>query len=674
MKFRLVFVLLFISTLLPKVADCQLALKSGRTILVYAEYNELAPANEVFLLPYIESILDSLKINDTLLFSDVVNLNRLLSNSLLNTKNLYDRFKGKGREAVIDDIARQSDSSLAERIRNASGLINIQTVKVQNHIEFQVYYLEIPKGKDGKFLSFPNTVPTNEIRFTSTVINLDKDDYRNKLSILIRKIFPKSNIPPVAKIEVNARQTPEGYYHFSKGDSITIDASSSFDEDTPYEELVFNWRQLSESNRELAASESFAFDRNKPKISFKAKNSGTYSFLISIDDGVTATKHYLKLRVENPIEVAASQSSFYYLRSINIFNLSSFLSRDYQEIDDSIVVLVHPSDNNRPVHLFATPSKKDLDGPFRSYLWASIDANDIDVIFRNGWSSYEEWQSNKWVKIAEKYFVDNYASNSMVDSIIARYFLYSILDIRGAIRDTSYARVKYGSILNNLEFSRRWSNKESTFPFKFDSVYYGFLGNISCNLSNGHHSYHLYAFDEYLLSQKETIDITLDSKGPFIINVSPYAILYSTYGEKKIPHKLISGIKTTMTFCLLNWLNVEIGSIDAIHPSETNNTRFGDSARYYAISIGKADEQLKASIVRDLYSQNNVNQLLFGLNYDRQFNIFGWLKLNSSLGLHFSTKETWGISGEVGISFDIFNLFLTISSDEDNRPKAKITN
>lgn len=166
------------------------AQKKERKLIIYAESND-------YLLPMIEKELMQVSFyeNKDLIYLKVNNLN-YINSGIFGEKQINNAIKYlSGVNLSLDDSARFIKDKVTAEILQNNLFLKVKINELNNLLEFQFALYEIV----GKNISI-NT--SNQKAAVDIFIDIQHDDYGRKIKDAIKTLFPLSNKPPFALIEV----------------------------------------------------------------------------------------------------------------------------------------------------------------------------------------------------------------------------------------------------------------------------------------------------------------------------------------------------------------------------------------------------------------------------------------------------------------------------------------
>jgi hypothetical protein len=265
-------------------------------LLIYAESDHL--------LPLMLHALESSRHGSTgqPLFQDLILLNQMLaeedSESQLNNVVMY--LEGGTRARQLDAAGSDLRKRLIKRLRDVTAYLRIDTNEVAGLLECQfAFYDSLPRTTADVFPLIRSLRPRRSL----AILNLAGNQYERQLIDAIRRLLPSANTPPRAIVTIDGRRASGKY--LSLGDSVTLDASTSGDEDTPSDDLVYRWRQVGTDgalNPDPARKLSFA--ATAARIGIRPVVSGQYRFLCSVSDGIgRSPEELISITVEDSLEL-----------------------------------------------------------------------------------------------------------------------------------------------------------------------------------------------------------------------------------------------------------------------------------------------------------------------------------------------------------------------------------
>jgi hypothetical protein len=268
----------------------------GKELLLFAR-------NATFL-PYIESTLRNLRDYETNepIFSNIINLNKWSINRL-ETGNLDEmvRFYESSPELrKKSEFGIRSDKLLTQLIRQSDCYIRIDVLPKLSLLEFQLIITDsLPVVRENEF----PIIVTNESRYVCFIIDISKEDFRYQLENSLKSFFPNTNRPPVPVVKLSKEKNEDGHYYFAVGSTAILDATESYDIDTPSEQLQFRWSQRNPNSdyKALPANEIIPIDISLKKQVIRFSSTGEYHFVLTVNDGIVDSKEeIIKIKVIDP--------------------------------------------------------------------------------------------------------------------------------------------------------------------------------------------------------------------------------------------------------------------------------------------------------------------------------------------------------------------------------------
>jgi len=258
-----------------------------KSIVVYS-------ARKDYLITKIEKELKELTNPETSepIFNRVTNLNQITSNIASETalREIID-FYSKQFFELNEDVRRNYDL-VADVLSKNDFFLVINTNLIFDAIEYQFYLYEvkkIDKNPSQDSMLFPATNPISPLKTENIIINLKDENKYFELEAAIKRLFPKVNIPPIARITLNQDiQESEGFYFCSVTDTLKLSSSFSIDVDTEKSKLTYFWRQIDlEGNINIDNSSTAQVKNIQDDIQVAFRNEGIYKFGLKIYDGIS---------------------------------------------------------------------------------------------------------------------------------------------------------------------------------------------------------------------------------------------------------------------------------------------------------------------------------------------------------------------------------------------------
>lgn len=254
-------------------------------------------ANDVTFLPQIEDILSRLRNrdNNNRLFSEIVNLNKWSINryDVNQLENLIRLYESPGMLRRKSDLSVKEDSATATLIRQCTSYIRIDVLTKLPLIEFQLIVSDsLPPTKS---LNEYPTIINASSRYVGFIVDISRGEISTQLENSLKRIFPISNHPPNYIVKSNNPMRSNNTFYIIRGQRVFLDASQSYDYDTPWASLSYKWRQLNPAgtNLPLDPEEIVTIEQTGKRIEFVPRNSDAYCFALTITDGIASSKEVL---------------------------------------------------------------------------------------------------------------------------------------------------------------------------------------------------------------------------------------------------------------------------------------------------------------------------------------------------------------------------------------------
>ena len=146
---------------------------------------------------------------------------------------------------------------------------------------------------DGK-ITIWNPVEFEKKMFTSSIIrkNIPKDDLRQQINNSLKELFPLSHNSPKARISVdektlngklmNKTESDIDTIYIVRGESVTLNAKKTLDEDTPKKFLEYYWKHKNplHANKLEISSDTGVYCQVNPL------DTGNFLIILTVDDGI----------------------------------------------------------------------------------------------------------------------------------------------------------------------------------------------------------------------------------------------------------------------------------------------------------------------------------------------------------------------------------------------------
>ena len=310
--FRLSFLLL----LIPFISSAQQSPK--RTIMIYTHGDRT-------LVTLIEKSLGRLRVNDSLRFEHVTNLNEIYNTAMSDTTIRmlidYTRFTNF-------KLSREQQKKLADMVTILSQyelFLSVNVNKVNALLEYQFYlYNADIFGNNEKLredsASFWTTKDLLKPRYlNSFLIDVSSPDYSERIDREIAKMFPEAEKFPVAIISSGSQEAQETYLGLK--DTLRLGGSVlSHDAEVPARKLHYSWyRQILSPD---PPGQKILVGEN-PFLEFPANELSDNRFFLKVFDGVHSAIDSVDIHIKAKPEIYLVDTviSTYYYKSL-------FKSRD----------------------------------------------------------------------------------------------------------------------------------------------------------------------------------------------------------------------------------------------------------------------------------------------------------------------------------------------------------
>ncbi|KAA9037984.1 hypothetical protein FW778_14540 [Ginsengibacter hankyongi] len=315
--------ILLIVFLITSNCYCQ----EGNRILIYSNKTD-------FLVPFIKSTLEEMVSNETgkKLFSRADNLNLLFVNTdadKLLRNNLNYNFPDQSFQSTRNTTLQ--DSIFNAFVSNDYFLL-VNENTLQDKIEFQITLYKVIKDTPNErekrnYFPIKNIItPLSENDF---FIDITANNYPTILKNGVKRLFPESNFNTQFNLDVSGNVYPTSLanYSVSRNDTITLNVSDIYDEDTPVDQIKF----LIEVKDELTNNNTSSFyiktTGKQSKIVFR--NSGHYKILVFADDGSNKTKtgKIIDISVVETPQLIAIKNQFNFVYPMSVVENNSIRIR-----------------------------------------------------------------------------------------------------------------------------------------------------------------------------------------------------------------------------------------------------------------------------------------------------------------------------------------------------------
>ena len=277
MPSRLLFVLVF-SVINVNAQDI-----NNPSLLIYSE-------GEDYLLPFIEKSLRSFENIETKtpLFGNVNSFNRFVDDNnyqaqvakLLLIHKPLDESLSPNYSVKEQNVRRR----IFEILRNYDFFLVIKSKSLGELIEFQFQLFKtLPSGDN-----IPYNIADNIVGSENFFIDPRIDDYTEKISYSLQRLFPKSNSKPIARLTINEMEAPDHSIVFVHTNTeIVMDATTSGDKDSA--RLIYIWSNGYLEEEEIQNTLNFDFDQTVGIQRTILENEGLYKFALQVYDGIVTS-------------------------------------------------------------------------------------------------------------------------------------------------------------------------------------------------------------------------------------------------------------------------------------------------------------------------------------------------------------------------------------------------
>ncbi|HEX2896447.1 MAG TPA: hypothetical protein VHP63_00160, partial [candidate division Zixibacteria bacterium] len=266
-------------------------------------------ARDNTFLPQIYKLLSELENyqTDEKIFSEIINLNQWSINrsEIADFDNLLRFYESEGRIKRKGQEAKEIDRELIRLFEDVNTYIRIDVLLKLHLLEFQLLITDsLPQVASSEYA----ILVTPLSRMEGFVIDISRQDFLKQLNNEVKKLFPKSNRPPIPIVKLNAELNSDSCYYFGIGREICIDASESYDMDNSQSDILYHWRQINPRGEALSigSDEIIILQDNAPVQKIRIQNRGEYLFGVRVDDGISMSSEVVyKLSIQEvPINTA----------------------------------------------------------------------------------------------------------------------------------------------------------------------------------------------------------------------------------------------------------------------------------------------------------------------------------------------------------------------------------
>jgi len=295
------------------------------TQLSYSQHNDkillVVFEGEELLSPLILNYLSEMKyIEDDSsynAFNYIINSNRL-------EEHIKEQLENRELILILEKLANSRNTkknisaedkkiyeNLIKRFNTIGSILYVRTNLIGNIIEFQFELYSDIKVTGSSVVNFDPLKP--EISH-SILLNPNKINYDTELIAALIQVFPKSNLQPVSVIKINGNSYNSGdVLYFTTQDTITIDATESYDRDES-KTLKYFWRDISKFGDYLKY--------NSPIQKLSLTSTGNYKIGFIVNDGINSSfEDTINIRVVGKPKIYVRNPIVYNPYQISIINL-----------------------------------------------------------------------------------------------------------------------------------------------------------------------------------------------------------------------------------------------------------------------------------------------------------------------------------------------------------------
>lgn len=210
-------------------------------------------------------------------------------------RKLIDEYSSTGVFAIDSSSAmhKKMRAKIHERLLGLKYFLRVKIFATQNQktISFRLFNAK-PGGIVGsdKYLLPELDVLNTRIQSARFSINATEKHIQTEIGNAIKRLFRELDKPPIAVIRINDRDVKEYYHSFGK--PFTLNGLFSTDEDTDWNKLKYEWRQIA-----LDGSQNVPHIKRMDLEEFEKKDEeyvfpriGKYKFGLTVYDGISYSK------------------------------------------------------------------------------------------------------------------------------------------------------------------------------------------------------------------------------------------------------------------------------------------------------------------------------------------------------------------------------------------------
>ena len=358
------------------------------------------------------------------------------------------------------------------------GTLTIAINSFKNNLEYQFYY---------RFRHEKSSADL-ELRSSSFFINPDNPDYPDKISLEIQRLFDGlggKNQAPIAKIRIDGELVDTNashIYYRSNLDTISLDASSSYDDATPKQLLTYKW-SVQKDGVDKAYLSDFELEQSKQKLVIH--ENGNYKFFLQVSDGIAiSSKESVIINIEVLIkpDLELFKTSFKYTFQRNFVSFLKCAGKKERFPEkDSVGYYINHFDTNSALHIdymySVDKSKKFL---FEDTPNKLKESQNTTIKYARNEFNPQVFKDVAVVKIDTAYFTDNgYLQFKVLNNIVPGKHSYKVYTNYKGVKsnyDTVNISYREKSLLSfYVGYKREWiREKKDYFNFiKLDVLEFG---------------------------------------------------------------------------------------------------------------------------------------------------------------------------------------------------------
>jgi len=354
---------------------------NDRILLVVFEGEELLSPLILNYLSEMKYVEDDSSYNA---FNYIINSNRL-------EEHIKEQLENRELILILEKLANSRNTkknisaedkkiyeNLIKRFNTISSILYVRTNLIGNIIEFQFELYSDIKVTGSSVVNFDPLKP--EISH-SILLYPNKMNYNTELIAALIQVFPKSNLQPVSVIKINGNSYNSGdVLYFTTQDTITIDATESYDRDES-KTLKYFWRDISKFGDYLK------YNSPIQKLSFTS--TGNYKIGFIVNDGINSSfEDTINIRIVEKPKIFVRNPIVYNPYQISIINL--FQKRKHRLNFQLYVSSINAPVNSTELRIIDIDEQNLINSINTLSIYERILAGTIDEIYDDSLVYYRE--------------------------------------------------------------------------------------------------------------------------------------------------------------------------------------------------------------------------------------------------------------------------------------------